>query len=257
MHILVFCARCCCPTWIKFETCQQVLVKLSNIKFRENPFGTSRVVTWKETDRAKLTGAVLCDKTSLSGHYHHCLVVTGIWDISWFSSVPEKYWDLTKTTTTSFNISTFFPVRIIQAILHCTLQNLWSSVSVINPLKPSGKYMYHLLNINNSEFFPWSVFRMILRINRGNFFKQQESTDLRNVVYVVFFAVGTDFLNVTWMSIPLAVEAIKLLNFPSYHLDIQKKVKIPRSHFQYLSHWRLDSHFILIRRTSGYCLGTF
>lgn len=39
--------------------CRRLLVKLSNIKFRENMFSIARVVTFGQTGRTKLIGAFL------------------------------------------------------------------------------------------------------------------------------------------------------------------------------------------------------
>jgi hypothetical protein len=43
----------------KIGMCGIILVKLHNVKFRENPFGRSRVATCGQTDTAKLIGAFL------------------------------------------------------------------------------------------------------------------------------------------------------------------------------------------------------
>jgi hypothetical protein len=65
----------------------------------------------------------------------------------------------------------------------------------INPLKPSGKYIYvpPALTINNSAFCIYA-FRTILNVNSSDYFlKQSQSVDLRNGE-VLCFLCGTDWI---------------------------------------------------------------
>jgi hypothetical protein len=80
--------------------------------------------------------------------------------------------------------------EVVTVLLEGLTKILISSTIVIKPLKPSVKYMSHLLQQSVTSFCIY-VFRMILTVNSDYFLKQRQLADLCNGE-VLCFLCGTD-----------------------------------------------------------------